>query len=177
MPFSVLFKWILRASTSSHVPKKSNSQMRRLSPFWGEDLTSDFLPLYWVDIIKYKGTGNIGQKKRVLEKLWQEKRGLFSWFQENSTNERKLQEVYFTPTWFVPQSSVVSTEIGNSLLQEKEPQQEDAWVAQWLSICLQLRVWSWGPGMELHIGLPTGSLLLPLPVSLPLSLCLSWINK
>ena len=34
-----------------------------------------------------------------------------------------------------------------------------------------------GPGIESHIRLPEWSLLLPLPVSLPLSLCLSWINK
>ena len=45
------------------------------------------------------------------------------------------------------------------------------WVAQWLSICLWLRSWSWGPGMESHIRVPSGSLLLPLPVSLPLSFC------
>ena len=32
---------------------------------------------------------------------------------------------------------------------------------------------SWGPGIESHVGLPAWSLLLPLPVSLPLSLCLS----
>ena len=31
--------------------------------------------------------------------------------------------------------------------------------------------------MESHIGLPSGSRLLPLPVSLPLSVCLSEINK
>lgn len=43
-----------------------------------------------------------------------EGRDLFSWFQENSANERKLQEVYFTPTWLVPQSSVVSTELSAS---------------------------------------------------------------
>ena len=53
----------------------------------------------------------------------------------------------------------------------------DAWVAQWLSACL-----SSGPdpgvlGLSPCIRLTTGSLLLPLPVSLPLSLCLSWINK
>ena len=55
----------------------------------------------------------------------------------------------------------------------------DAWVAQQLSACLQLRSWSWSPGIESHIDLPAWSLLLPLPVSLPLSLslCLSWINK
>ena len=43
-----------------------------------------------------------------------------------------------------------------------------AWVAQWLSVCLQLRAGSrvW---IETPIGLPSGSLLLPLPVSLPLS--------
>ena len=36
-----------------------------------------------------------------------------------------------------------------------------------------------GPEIESHIGLPAWSQLLPLPVSLPLSLslCLSWINK
>ena len=49
--------------------------------------------------------------------------------------------------------------------------------AQQLSICLWLRVWSWGPRIESCIRLPVGSLLLPLPVSLPLPLCLSWINK
>ena len=44
---------------------------------------------------------------------------------------------------------------------------------------LQPRVWSWRPGMESYVRLPTWSLLLSLPVSLPLSLflCLSWINK
>ena len=31
--------------------------------------------------------------------------------------------------------------------------------------------------MDFHMGLPVRSLFLPLPVSLPLSLCLSWINK
>ena len=30
-----------------------------------------------------------------------------------------------------------------------------------------------GPGIESHIGLPTGSLLLPLPMSLPLSVGVS----
>ena len=34
-----------------------------------------------------------------------------------------------------------------------------------------------GLGMEFHIGLPMGSLLRPLPMSLPLFLCLSWISK
>ena len=50
-------------------------------------------------------------------------------------------------------------------------------VAQWLSVCLWLKEWSRGPGTESLIGLPTGSLLLPLPMSLSLSVCLSWINK
>ena len=53
----------------------------------------------------------------------------------------------------------------------------DAWVALWLSVCLQLRAWSRRPRIESHIkshieshiGLPSRSLLLPLPVSLPLS--------
>ena len=48
---------------------------------------------------------------------------------------------------------------------------------QWLNICLPLRSWSLGPGMESHIGLPMKSLLLSLPMLLPLSLCLSWIIK
>ena len=52
-----------------------------------------------------------------------------------------------------------------------------SWVAQWLSICFQLRAWSQGPGIEFCIRLPAESLLLPPPMSLPLSLCLSWINK
>ena len=35
-------------------------------------------------------------------------------------------------------------------------------VAQWLSICLRLRVWSWDPRIESHISLPLGSLPLTL---------------
>ena len=53
----------------------------------------------------------------------------------------------------------------------------DTWVTHRLSICFRLRVWSWGSRIESHIGLPECSLLLPLFVSLPLSVCLSWINK
>ena len=47
----------------------------------------------------------------------------------------------------------------------------DAWVAQGLSIC----AFSSGhdPGIESCIGLLMGSLLLPLPMSLPFSLCVS----
>ena len=33
------------------------------------------------------------------------------------------------------------------------------------------------PGIKSHIRVPARSLLLPLPVSLPLSVCLSWVNK
>ena len=51
----------------------------------------------------------------------------------------------------------------------------DTWVAQWLSICLQLRAWSRGPGIKSHIGLTAGSLLLTLPMSLPL--CVFLMNK
>ena len=54
---------------------------------------------------------------------------------------------------------------------------QGTWVAQWLSVCLWLRAWSWGPGIEPPVGLPAGSLLHPLPVSLPLSVCFSCINK
>ena len=43
------------------------------------------------------------------------------------------------------------------------------WVAQWLSICLWLRFR--GPEIKSHIRLPVGILLLPLPMSLPLSVC------
>ena len=49
--------------------------------------------------------------------------------------------------------------------------ERDAWVAQRFRACLQPRVWSWGPGIESHVGLPAWSLLLPLPVSL--SVCVS----
>ena len=45
------------------------------------------------------------------------------------------------------------------------------WLSGW-AICLWLRAWSWGPGIKPCIGVPAESLLLPLPVSLPLSLCL-----
>ena len=53
----------------------------------------------------------------------------------------------------------------------------DTCVTQWLSICLWLKPWSWGPGIESCVGLPVGSLFLPLPMPLYISLCLSWINK
>ena len=51
------------------------------------------------------------------------------------------------------------------------------WVVQWLSICLQLRAWSRGPEIKFRFGLPTRSLLLPLPTFLLLCVCLSWIDK
>ena len=51
----------------------------------------------------------------------------------------------------------------------------DAWVAQRLSICLQLRAWPRGSGIASHVGLLARSLLLRLPVSLPLSASL--MNK
>ena len=35
------------------------------------------------------------------------------------------------------------------------------------------QVWSWSPGIKFHIGLPAWGLLLSLPMSLPLSLCVS----
>ena len=53
----------------------------------------------------------------------------------------------------------------------------DPWVAQQFSDCLWPRAWSWSPGINSHVRLPAWSLLLCLPVSLPLSLCLSWTNK
>ena len=46
----------------------------------------------------------------------------------------------------------------------------DPWVAQWFGACLRPRVWSWRPRIESHVRLPAWSLLLPLPVSRPLSL-------
>ena len=59
----------------------------------------------------------------------------------------------------------------------------DLQVAQWWSVCLQPRAWSWRSRIKSCMGIPAWSLLLPLPVSLPLPLslslcvCLSWINK
>ena len=50
---------------------------------------------------------------------------------------------------------------------------EDTWVAQWLNVCLWLRSCSQGPAIKSHIRLPTGSLLLPVPITLPLCVCLS----
>ena len=55
----------------------------------------------------------------------------------------------------------------------------DPWVAQWFGACL----WPWSPGIESRVGLLAWSLLLPLPVFLPLflSLCVSimggWIKS
>ena len=52
---------------------------------------------------------------------------------------------------------------------------QDTWVAQQLRVCLWLRSWSQGPRIEFSIRLPAGSLLLPLTMSLPLSVSL--MNK
>ena len=48
----------------------------------------------------------------------------------------------------------------------------DTWVAQQLSICLWL-TGSRSARIESHIRFPAWSLLLPLPMSLPLSICVS----
>ena len=48
----------------------------------------------------------------------------------------------------------------------------DPWVAQRFGACLWPGARSWRPGIESHVGLPAWSLLLPLPVSLPLCLSL-----
>ena len=50
----------------------------------------------------------------------------------------------------------------------------DSGVAQWLSVGLRLRAWSWGPGIKSRIGLPVGTCF-SLFLCLCLSLCLSWI--
>ena len=49
--------------------------------------------------------------------------------------------------------------------------------AQRFSTCLWPRARSWSLGIESCVGLPAWSLLLPLPVSLPLSLSVSIMNK
>ena len=56
---------------------------------------------------------------------------------------------------------------------EREREAGDPWVAQQFGACLWPRAQSWRPGIESHVGLPAWSLLLPLPVSLPLSVCVS----
>ena len=53
----------------------------------------------------------------------------------------------------------------------------DPWVAQRFGACLQPRACSWSPEIESHVRLPAWSLFLPLPVSLPLSVSLSLMNK
>ena len=53
----------------------------------------------------------------------------------------------------------------------------DPWVVQRFSTCLWPRSWSWGPWIKSHLGLPAWSLLLPPPVSQPLSLSVSLMNK
>ena len=56
----------------------------------------------------------------------------------------------------------------------KKMQDWDTWVAQQLSICLQLRTWSCSPRIKSHIGLPASP---SASVSASLFLCLSWVNK
>ena len=81
---------------------------------------------------------------------------------------KRLQEIQLFQLYYQTlqrQSVQFALGPGNRVLQ-------DTWVAQWLSICLWLRFWSRGPGIEYRIRLPAWSLLLPLPVSLPLSMSL-----
>ena len=52
----------------------------------------------------------------------------------------------------------------------------DFWVTQQLSVCLQLRAWSWSPGIESHIGLLQGTCF-SLCLCFYLYVCLSWKNK
>ena len=63
----------------------------------------------------------------------------------------------------------------------KKVKRQGAWVAQRLSVCLQLRAWSHGPGIEPHIRLPArrGACfsLSHSPCLCSLSLCLSLSNK
>ena len=53
----------------------------------------------------------------------------------------------------------------------------DPWVAQWFGACLWPRARSWRPGIESHIRLPAWSLILPLPITLPLCVSHEYINK
>ena len=66
--------------------------------------------------------------------------------------------------------------IMHSRLLVKDRKFQAALVAQQFSAAFSP---GWSPGIEYHVGLPAWSLLLLLPVSLPLTfcLCLSWINK
>ena len=59
---------------------------------------------------------------------------------------------------------------GEEVLQSSEEDDRDTWVAQWLSTCLRLTERSHGPGIKSYIRLPTECLLLPLLMSLSLSL-------
>ena len=63
--------------------------------------------------------------------------------------------------------------LNNFTFHIKIPGTGDPWVAQRFGACLWPRAWSWGPGIESHVGLPGWSLLLSPPLSLSLSLCLS----
>ena len=73
-------------------------------------------------------------------------------------DRRGKQGLYFTP-FAEPVMDTLGSIIGNINIGW------GTWVAQRLSVCLQLRSWSRGPGIEAYIGLPSGSLH-------PLCLCL-----
>ena len=79
---------------------------------------------------------------------------------------------------------IISTDEEKALVKircicNKKLKPRDAWVAQQLSACLRPKAWSWSPRNKSHVWLPEWNLLLPLPVSLPQSLCVSheWINE
>ena len=70
----------------------------------------------------------------------------------------RLQCAHVHTTLWLPASDALKVKHG-----------EDPWVAQRFSACFRLRVQSWSPRIESRVRVPAWSLLLPLPVSLPLS--------
>ena len=85
--------------------------------------------------------------------------------------------IKITDAYYLTKKDKAKAPFASNIKLDKNPHIRDTWVPQWLSICLWLRVWSRGPGIESRIRFPVESLLVPLPVSASLSLCLSWINK
>ena len=87
-------------------------------------------------------------------------------------SEYKLSVIRYTRTRDIMCNTrtIVSTAVGYIKVVRKV-NLGDPLVAQWFSASLQPRAWSWSPGIESHIRLLAGSLLLSM--SLPMSLCVS----
>ena len=106
--------------------------------------------LFYVDIEKH----GVWISKRNLKK------GIWPWILSIFLEDSKSMTLCSFSSWVLQGP--------RPRISEQKWKSWEAWVAQWFSICLWLRSWSWGPVIKSCTRLPRGSMLLSLPMSLPL---------